>query len=91
MGELRVAIDRVDEDLIALFAERMGYIHRATELKRGLGLPADIPERVVEVIANAARLAGERGLEPALYGDIWTMIVQAAIVEEKKRLGEEPD
>jgi chorismate mutase-like protein len=91
MAELRIEIDRIDEDLIALFAERLGYIHRAAELKKGLGLPADIPERVAEVVANAGRMAEERGLEPSLYGDIWMRIVQAAIAEEKKRLGEDLD
>ncbi|KQT49042.1 hypothetical protein ASG43_08235 [Aureimonas sp. Leaf454] len=90
MTELRHAIDRIDAELVALFAARLGYIHRAAELKLDLALPAEIPERVAEVIANVRRLAQTHDLDPGLYGDIWTRIVDAAIAEEKKRLGEDP-
>lgn len=88
MTELRAAIDLIDAELIALFAERLGYIHRAAELKKDIGIPADVPDRVQEVVSNAAARADALGLDPALYGDIWSRIVQAAIAEEKVRLGE---
>lgn len=88
MTELRVAIDLIDTELMALFAERMTYVHRAAELKKDVGIPADVPERVQEVVSNAAARAAAEGLDPMLYGDIWSRIVQAAIAEEKLRLGE---
>lgn len=88
MTELRAAIDLIDAELIGLFAERMGYIHRAAELKKNVGIPAEVPDRVQEVISNASKLAEGHGLDPSLYGDIWSRIVQAAIAEEKVRLGE---
>lgn len=88
MSQLRAAIDLLDAELMALFAERMGYIHRAAELKKDIGIPADVPDRVQEVVANASARAKVAGLDPALYGDIWSRIVQAAIAEEKIRLGE---
>ncbi|MEF2072394.1 chorismate mutase [Consotaella aegiceratis] len=86
MEELRAEIDRVDDALFDLFAERMTYIHRAAELKAGIGLPANIPTRVDQVVENARRRAAAHGLAPELYGSIWEKIVEAAIAEEERRL-----
>jgi hypothetical protein len=33
MAQIRAEIDRLDEDLVRLFAERAGYIDRAAEIK----------------------------------------------------------
>ncbi|WP_235919393.1 chorismate mutase [Aureimonas psammosilenae] len=89
MASLRRLIDRLDDELFDLFAERMACIHRAAVLKEGEGLPANVPSRVTEVIENAKRRAAERSLDPALYGEIWRSIVDAAIAEEEKHLGAE--
>ncbi|KQT83415.1 chorismate mutase family protein [Aurantimonas sp. Leaf443] len=86
MTALRASIDDLDRELLDLFAERMAFIHRAAELKRGAGIPAEVPERVAEVIDNARRLAAERGLDPDLYARFWAEIVAAAIAEEERRL-----
>lgn len=87
MASLRGLIDEVDDALFDLFAERMACIRRAAELKKIEGLPANVPSRVTEVIDNARRRAGERDLDPELYGSIWRSIVEAAIAEEERHLG----
>jgi isochorismate pyruvate lyase len=86
MAELRMQIDSLDAELFERFAERMGYIHRAAELKRGAGIPANVPERVDEVVGNARARAEAHGLDPILFGTFWQMLVDAAIAEEE-RLG----
>lgn len=86
MTELRSQIDALDAELFARFAERMRYIHRAAELKREAGIPANVPERVDEVVGNACARAEEHGLDPDLYGEFWRRLVDAAIAEEE-RLG----
>ena len=86
MSELRAQIDSVDTELFERFAERMRYIHRAAELKRDAGIPANVPERVDEVVGNARARAETHGLDPELYGEFWRRLVEAAIVEEE-RLG----
>lgn len=86
MNELRTQIDSVDSELFERFAERMRYIHRAAELKRGAGIPANVPERVDEVVGNARARAEAHGLDPELYSEFWRRLVEAAIVEEE-RLG----
>ena len=70
MAELRAEIDRVDAALVALLAERAGYIDRAAELKAALGWPARIEARVEEVVANVRARAEARGLPPVGMPDI---------------------
>jgi tRNA/rRNA methyltransferase len=87
MAVLRAAIDRLDRRLIGLFAEREGYIRRAAELKATAGLPAHIPERVEEVVANIRAAAAAEGLDPAFYETLWRVVIEAAIALEQARLG----
>ncbi|HXV31238.1 MAG TPA: chorismate mutase family protein [Sinorhizobium sp.] len=89
MADVRAEIDRLDRALMALFAERWGYIDRAAEIKRPLNLKADIPVRVAEVRENARRHAIEFGLEPEFYERIWAQLINHAIAHERKLLGED--
>ncbi|MDX3978029.1 chorismate mutase family protein [Shinella sp.] len=88
MTDIRENIDRVDQALMALFAERWSFINRAAEIKVGLGIPADVPERVKEVRDNAQRNATDHGLDGDFYEEIWAELIQHAIEHEKKLLGE---
>lgn len=89
MAEIRENIDRVDRALMALFAERWSFIGRAAEIKVGLGIPADVPERVKEVRDNAHRNAEAAGLDGTFYEEIWAQLIERAIAHEKTLLGEE--
>lgn len=88
MAEIRENIDRVDHALIALFAERWSFIRRAAEIKAGLGIPADVPERVREVRDNAHRNAETHALDGDFYEEIWAKLIEHAIAYEKAQLGE---
>ncbi|GMB82728.1 chorismate mutase family protein [Shinella zoogloeoides] len=88
MAEIRENIDRVDNGLMALFAERWTFIRRAAEIKAGLGIPADVPERVRQVRDNARRNAEAHGLEGGFYEEIWAQLIEHAIAYEKAELGE---
>jgi len=88
MAEIRENIDRVDEALMALFAERFSFIRRAAEIKAGLGIPADVPSRVREVRDNANRNAVAHGLDGAFYESLWAQLIDRAIEYEKAALGE---
>lgn len=87
MAELRAEIDRLDAALVALLAERAGYIDRAAELKIGLGLPGRITSRVEEVVANVRGLAAARGLDPDLAEQLWRALVEWSIAREEATLG----
>ncbi|TCP89256.1 isochorismate pyruvate lyase [Rhizobium sp. PP-F2F-G36] len=86
MADIRTEIDRLDETLMQLLAERWSYIGRAGEIKTKAGLPADIPSRVDEVRANVRRHAADLGLDPAFYDAIWTQLIRHSIVREEEIL-----
>lgn len=91
MADVRAEIDRLDQALMTLFAERWGYIDRAAEIKRPLKLKADVPARVTEVRENARKNAANLKLDPDFYEDIWARLIAHAIAHEEKALGENSD
>jgi len=87
MAELRAEIDRLDEALVALFAERTAYIDRAAEIKTQVLLPARIDSRVEEVVANVRRHAETHGLPPDKIEKLWRKLIDWSIAREEDRLG----
>jgi isochorismate pyruvate lyase len=87
MAEIRAEIDRLDEDLVRLFAERAGYIDRAAEIKAEVDLPARIGSRVEEVVQNVRRHALAHGLPPDLVEKLWRRLIDWSIAREESRLG----
>jgi isochorismate pyruvate lyase len=89
MEEIRTEIDRVDAGLMAALAERARYIDRAAQIKTDIGLPARIPDRVEEVVANVGRLAVENGLPPEVYQKMWRDLIDWSIAREEQVLGKD--
>ncbi len=87
MADIRAEIDRVDEELVRLFALRAGYIDRAGVIKAELGLPARIGSRVEEVVANVRRHAAVQGLPPELVEKLWRRLIDWSIAREESVLG----
>jgi isochorismate pyruvate lyase len=87
MAEIRGEIDRLDETLVRLFAERAAYIDRAAEIKAGADLPARIDTRVEQVVANVRRHAATYGLPPDLVEKLWRRLIDWSIAREESRLG----
>lgn len=87
MAHIRAEIDRLDETLVRLFAERASYIDRAAEIKAGADLPARIDARVEEVVQNVRRHATTHGLPPELVEKLWRRLIDWSIAREENRLG----
>ena len=87
MAEIRAEIDRLDEALVRLFAERASYIDRAAEIKAEVDLPARITPRVEEVVGNVRRHAETYGLPPDLVEKLWRRLIDWSIAREENRLG----
>jgi len=86
MPGLRARIDRLDDQLVALLAERSRLIDEAARIKSREGLPARIDSRVEEVAANARELAGKHGLDPELADGLWRMMMEHFIAQEDRIL-----
>ncbi|QAX30515.1 chorismate mutase [Leisingera sp. NJS204] len=89
MASLRLQIDDLDRELIALLALRAGYIDRAIALKQANGWPARIPSRVEEVVMNARAAAEAQGLDPDLTERLWRQLVDWSIAREARVIREE--
>ena len=87
MAEIRAEIDRLDETLVRLFAERAGFIDRAAEIKAEVDLPARIGSRVEEVVRNVRAHAEIHGLPPDLVEKLWRRLIDWSIAREESRLG----
>ena len=87
MAHIRAEIDRLDEDLVRLFAARAGYIDRAATIKAEVDLPARIEARVEEVVQNVRTHAAAYGLPPDLVEKLWRRLIDWSIAREESRLG----
>ena len=87
MAELRVEIDHLDRQLIALIAKRTMYIDRAAVLKQGEKMPARITSRFEEVVDNVRKLAVEYQLDPQIAETVWRDLIEWSIAKEEKVLG----
>ena len=87
MAQLRAEIDRLDDELVRLFAERATYIDRAAQIKARDGLPARIEARVEEVALLARTRAADAGLSPDLAEALWRLMMEHFIAQEDAQLG----
>ena len=86
MCDVRSQVDRLDRELMALFAERASYIDRAAAVKERVGLPAEIEWRIEEVANNARRNADDHGLDPDFAEHLWRQLIDWSIARENKTL-----
>lgn len=86
MPTLRDQIDTLDRDLIRLLALRTTYIDRAVEIKTAVGLPANIPARVEDVVAKVKHKAVEEGLDPDIAELLWRQLIDWSIAREAKTI-----
>ena len=87
MADLRAEIDRLDEALVAMLAERAGYIDRAAQIKAEVDLPARIDDRVEQVVQNVRRHAATHRLPPDLVEKFWRRLIDWSIAREESHLG----
>lgn len=81
LDQVRAEIDRVDRQMLALLAERGGWVKQAARLKSSAAeVPA--PTRVEQVIAKVTGLAREIGADPVVAGATWRAMIAAFIQDE---------
>ena len=91
MDEIRREIDRIDEQMVELLAERFAYVDRAWQIKMGTRESATVPWRIQQVIDKVKARARERGLPPELAEALWRQMIGWFIQyeEEYMRPGKE--
>ncbi len=81
MAEVRLGVDQVDRELIALLERRFAYMAAAARIKPTRDRVRDEP-RKAQVIENARAEAARRGLPDAAIADLWDRLVEASIAYE---------
>ena len=92
LSQVRIEIDRLDNDLVDLIAERFGYVERAWQIKLGLKQEASVPWRNQQVIDKVRARAVDKGVPPDLCEALWRQMIGWFIqYEEEKLRGELED
>jgi isochorismate pyruvate lyase len=89
MTEVRAEIDRIDAALVALIAERFGYVERAWQIKLAEKSAANVPWRNQQVIDRVRARAAELGVPPDLCEALWRQMIGWFIQYEEEKLRKE--
>ena len=84
MGEVRHGVDRLDEEIVALVAERFRYMDAAARIKPERGAVRD-EARKAQVIGNVTRLAERLGVPGGAIEELYERLVEASIAYELER------
>lgn len=81
MTDVRAGVDATDRALVALLANRFGYMRAAARIKPERAQVRD-EARKAEVIANARAEAQRLGLPADVIEALWERLVEASIAYE---------
>ena len=81
MSEVRFEIDRIDRLLVALLAERQGYIEAAGRIKPAKS-EVRLEWRIEEVVAKVLDEAEKTGLSKRIAEPVWRQLIEACIAHE---------
>ena len=78
LASYRRRIDGIDDRVLAILAERFAVIREVAAYKEPRGIPAVIPDRVVEVRERCAARAQAHGLEPDFVRALYDLLIDEA-------------
>ena len=81
MQEVRTEVDRIDRLLVALIAERQGYMSEAARIKQDRNIVHD-EARIEDVVAKVKAFATEMGLSNAIAEPVWREMIKQCIAFE---------
>lgn len=94
MAQVRAEIDRLDEALVDLIAERFSYVDRAWQLKKNTPEGAVVNWRIQQVIDKVKARARERELPPDIVdmvGAQWKNMIGWFVQYEEEKLRQHDD
>ncbi len=84
--EVRAEIDRLDDALVDLLAERWSYQDRMWRLKQLDATDVNVPWRNREVIERVRERAQKRNMPPEMTEALWRQIIGWGIQYQEERL-----
>jgi len=83
--DVRAEIDRLDRELIALLAERFGYVRRMAEIKREPA-EAHAQNRIDDVLDKVVAEAEAAGLDGGLIRAMWRSLIDWNVEYERRAI-----
>ena len=84
MAEVRHGVDRLDERIVALLAERFRYMEAAARIKPAREQVRD-EWRKADVIAKAKATAAAEGLDAETVAGLYEQLIETSIAYELRR------
>ena len=81
MQDVRAEVDRIDRLLVALIAERQGYMSEAARIKQDRNVVHD-DARIEDVVAKVKAFATEMGLSHDIAEPVWREMISRCIAFE---------
>lgn len=81
MADVRRGVDALDRALVALLAERQGYMDAAARIKTDRGVVRDAA-RIEDVVGKVKAAAREAGLSEAIAEPVWRTLIDRCIAYE---------
>ncbi len=84
LAQLRTEIDKIDDQLVSLFCQRMDVAAKIAQYKKENGIPVYIPVREQEKLEDIANIAGD---DMAVYcQELYALIFQLSRNHQEKQL-----
>ncbi len=81
MAEVRQGVDALDRALVAILAERQGYMDAAGRIKHDRELVRD-EARIEDVVAKVLASARREGLSETIAEPVWRLLIERCIAHE---------
>lgn len=87
LKEIRQHLDRIDNAILIMIAERMSLIPKVAEYKKKNNIPRYHPDREKEIIDSKRKMASENGINPDFAERIFREIIKESHVIEEGIMG----
>lgn len=88
LTEIRDHLDRIDNAIVLLLAERLSLIPDVAEYKVKNNVPREQPEREKLIFKKKSEFGKKHGLRPEYVQDVFKRIIEESHVVEKEIIGE---
>lgn len=89
LSPFRKRIDDLDDRIVDLLVERFGIIAEVAEVKFRHGIPAVLPDRVVQVRERCAERAAAKGISADVVRAVYEILIASACDYEQKFINKE--
>ena len=86
ISDIRKEIDRIDEDLVKLLAERQRWVEKAVVVKKRDGIPARDAARMAQVLDHVLVLSRSHKVDQALVEAMWTEMMEWFVTFEQRTI-----